>query len=55
MTPLEALQLLEQATAHLQTNRESHAKILEACKIIGAALLDAEAQKKIAAQSVSPE
>lgn len=41
MTPLQALELLEKATAHLTTNRETHIQIMEACKIIGAALMAA--------------
>jgi hypothetical protein len=51
MTPLEALQLLEQATAHVSGNREVHSRILDACRIVGAALMDAAAQKKIAAEA----
>ncbi len=49
LTPLEALQLLEQATGHVTGNREVHARILDACRIVGAALMESDARKKIAA------
>lgn len=55
MTPLAALQLLEQATSHLQADRETHVKLMEAAKIVGAALMEAAVQKKISSQSVKAD
>lgn len=34
MTPKEALELLDQATAQMSTNRESHARIIEAIRVL---------------------
>lgn len=45
MTPLEALQLLEQASGHVTANRETHIKLMEAAKIVGDALM-AQSQAK---------
>lgn len=55
MTPAEAHKLLEEATAHLHGNRDTHAKILEALRTIGMALMDCEAQKKIAGVAVKQD
>lgn len=52
MSPLEALQFLEQATAHVTGDRAAHMRILEACKIIGAALMESAVQERFAGQPV---
>jgi hypothetical protein len=51
MTPLEALQHLEGICARVGGDREFHVRIMEAAKIVGAALMDQAVQKKIAHES----
>jgi hypothetical protein len=51
MTPLEALQMMEQACERVLTDLPTHVRLKEAAKIVGTALMDADVQKKIAADS----
>lgn len=55
LTPLEALQLLERATAQLMCSRDDHARLIEASQIVGRALMEASVQAKIAAQPVKAD
>lgn len=38
MTPQEALQLLDQAVAQMNTNRETHSRLVEAVDTLGKAI-----------------
>jgi hypothetical protein len=54
LSPIDALAQLDKAAAEIGGSRAVHLHLQECVKIVHAALLDAEAQKKIAATPKDP-